>query len=102
MTPWEPFTIRICGKDWSVKWQPDLLVTRECRAECRPHTLEIVFDPSLIEVNAREGLLHEVLEAIDQEFDLDIPHHAIEALGVVLHQALVDNPALVEALTGRE
>ncbi len=97
--PWKPFAMRLCGKTWTVGWEEGLSVTRDTRGECRPRTAQIVLDAGITVDNAQEVLLHELIEAIDKEFGLGIQHSSVEVLGMVLHQALVDNLKLCRAIT---
>lgn len=43
--------------------------------------------PSSVE----ETWLHEGIEGINAEYDLQLPHHAIKTLGVALHQMLAES-----------
>lgn len=50
-------------------------------------------------------LLHEIIEALNYHLQLELPHHAIQALEAGLYQTLTDNgvdltPLLKETLNG--
>lgn len=60
-------------------------------------------DKKLIQLHANKGspdvtqetFIHEVIEAINFEYDLKLPHTSIKTLGVALHQVFKENGPLL-------
>lgn len=46
------------------------------------------------------SLLHEIIEAINYRYEMDLEHHKIMTLETALYQILVDNPQLLSAFKG--
>lgn len=59
--------------------------------EWRPGLLKIVIDADLPDTLKNETILHEILEAITEIYDIEIKHHKLLILSVVLHQILTDS-----------
>ena len=52
---------------------------------------KIIIDSSLPEDKKQETLLHEIIEALNGYFSLDLDHEVITTLGFGLYQVLKDN-----------
>ncbi len=86
-----PEKIKIAGYQVAVREVPNMAHDRDHVGEYFPRTQEIQIEVAATEQQKEEVLLHEILEAIKTLFDLEIPHPALNTLGVVLHQVLKDN-----------
>lgn len=85
-----PDKIKIGGFDVEVKLKEDIVVDRRHGGEYSPRELTIYLDPALKKRHG-EILLHEIIEALCDAYDVDIEHHYIMALGRGLYQVLKDN-----------
>lgn len=66
---------------------------REERAVCRPKRLLIEIDPGCDQVAQEESLMHEILEAIGWQYDVQFQSHKdLSIMATVLHQVIKDNP----------
>jgi hypothetical protein len=59
-------------------------------------TLEIQIDGSVVTERQEQTFLHEILEAINKEYDVDLTHHQIEQLEGALYQVVKDNPTIFQ------
>jgi hypothetical protein len=57
-------------------------------------TLEIQIDASAAIGRREQSFLHEIIEAVNKEFDVELTHHQIELLEGGLYQVIVDNPTV--------
>jgi len=85
-----PDKIKIGGFDVEVKLKENIVVDRQHGGEYSPRELTIYLDPALKKRHG-EILLHEIIEALCDAYDVDIEHHYIMALGRGLYQVLKDN-----------
>lgn len=85
-----PDKVKIGGFDVEIKFKENLVTDRQHGGEYSPRELCIYLDPSL-EKRHKEILLHEIIEALCDAYDLNIDHHHIMALGRGLYQVLKDN-----------
>ena len=85
-----PNKLKIGGFDIEVKFKEDIVIDRQHGGEYSPRELTIYLDPALKKRHG-EILLHEIIEALCDAYDLDIDHHHILALGRGLYQVLKDN-----------
>ena len=72
----------------SVIYQDSLIAEREAYGEWSGNTLEIRIQSGMEESKTREAFFHELLEAINEFYVLNLEHSAIKILGVSLAQAL--------------
>lgn len=59
-------------------------------------SLEIRICNSYPESRQREGLIHEIIEALDYHLNLKLPHSKIIQLGEAFYQVLKENPDLLK------
>jgi len=85
-----PDKIKIGGFDVDVKFKENIVIDCHHGGEYSPRKLTIYLDPAL-EKRHGEILLHEIIEALCDAYDLDIEHHHIMVLGRGLYQVLKDN-----------
>lgn len=83
-----PEHIQIGGLRISVKFQDNLTSERDRFGEYSPKLQEIRIDSGILPDHKLTTFLHEVVEAIDSIFSLQIKHDHIQLLGVTLAQAL--------------
>lgn len=89
--------IKIAGYLIKVKDIDNLIVETGNLGEYSPTAQEIRLDTSLTTQQRQEVFIHEILEAINNIYDLNLDHdNQLCKLSVVLHQILVDNPRLFE------
>lgn len=85
-----PDKVRIGPYDIKVEVVENLAVDREHGGEYSPRELEISLDSSLRKRHG-EILMHEIIEAINDIYNLSIKHEDMMVLGVVLYQVLKEN-----------
>jgi hypothetical protein len=85
-----PERVRVGAYEIPVKLVEDLGNDRGCGGEYSPRKLEISLDLAF-KVRIGEIFLHEVLECICSQYDLDIDHHHLMVLSNTLFQVLKDN-----------
>lgn len=86
-----PAEIKIGALRATVKEVPLMISERGHGGEYSFATQELRIDPSVPEGKKTEILLHEIVEAIDGYYELDLPHDKITVLAFALHQVLTDN-----------
>lgn len=85
--------VKIGGVRYTVR-EVDQLFESNRMGECHPTRSEILIRASMSHDQKRETLVHEVIEAINSDCDLDLSHSVISTLSHCLHQVLADNPGL--------
>ncbi|MFP4017190.1 MAG: hypothetical protein ACLFUI_09175 [Halanaerobiales bacterium] len=86
-----PKELKLGGFNWKIEEVEHLMIERNNIGEMEPRTHVIRLDKAASEQQKEETLLHEIIEAINYMYCMDLDHHQIELLGVTLHQALKDN-----------
>lgn len=86
-----PNQVKLGGLILKVELVDNLASNRDRFGEFSPLEQVIRIDRILPEDKREETLLHEIIEALNCYYYLDMPHHAIQALSVGLHQAIKDN-----------
>ena len=86
-----PEKLKIGGFEWRVKEVKHLISDRERLGEMAPRTQEIVIEEESSEQQKEETLIHEIIEALNFLYNINLEHYQIELLGVTLHQVLKDN-----------
>lgn len=85
-----PSNLKIGPYDVEVKIEEHLAIDRKNGGEWHPRDLKILLDASLTKRHG-EILLHEIIEAVCDIYDLEIEHHQMMVLSSALYQALKDN-----------
>ena len=85
-----PDEIKVGPYSIKVEIVDSLAVDREHGGEYSPRELKISLDSSLRKRHG-EILMHEIVEAIDEIYDLNLNHHVISLLGIALYQVLKEN-----------
>lgn len=88
-----PTTIKIGGKDFKVELKDNL--RREngqvsC-GQCNASEQIITINPGFPQQTQESTLLHEILEAIDHMYELEMPHRVVCVLEETLYQVIRDN-----------
>lgn len=90
----KPSTLKILGHEYSINYKPKLYHAERSPANCCVNTLEIEIDSTFKESKQEEGLIHEIIEAINGHLEMELPHEKISQLGENLYQVLNDNNLL--------
>lgn len=90
-----PKSIKVGGKQYRIIIE-DLLKERgqTCFGYCTPSELEIHISKDIRVEQQKDTLLHEVIEIINSENDLNLIHQTIQTLSTQLYQVLMDNNLL--------
>ena len=89
-----PDTVKIGPYDIKVEVVDNLAVDREHGGEYSPRELKISLDSSLRKRHG-EILMHEIIEAINDIYNLNIEHEDMVVLGIALYQLLKDNTVIL-------
>lgn len=95
-----PRRLIIGASAYTVKLVENLIAERGRSGECNFLRQTIQIDRALMDSKQKEVLLHEVLEAINEEYDVSLEHHQLSLLSVTLMATLRENKALRECLLG--
>ena len=93
-----PPTIRILGKDYSVKYTNGAPVHDDAQGHCDYLSLRISVREGLAPSEERSTVLHEALHCISHAMGLHFSESKIERLETGLYALIRDNPALVAYL----
>jgi len=88
-----PPTLTIDGKTFRVELRDDRDGETTSYGTCRVGTQHIWVSSNICPEQQAATLLHEVIEAINTEHELNLDHSAICTLETALYQVLVSNPA---------
>jgi hypothetical protein len=87
-----PDKIKIGAFEWEVKANDNLMHEREERTVTRPKRLMIEIDPGTQKVAQEESFIHEMLEAICWQYNVEFASHKdLWVMATVLHQIVKDN-----------
>ncbi len=88
-----PNKVKIGAFEWQVTKNKNLMHERHERAVTRPKRLLIEIDPGARKIAQEESLIHEILEAIAWQYNIEfVSHKDLSVLATVLHQVIKDNP----------
>lgn len=85
-----PDAVKIGPYNIEIEVVDNLVVDREHGGEYSPRELKINLDSSLRKRHG-EILMHEIIEAINDTYNLSINHDDMMVLGVTLYQVLKEN-----------
>lgn len=94
--------IRISGHVYSVVVDKELEANDRTSAQVHLTKHIISVCPYQAESSKAEGVLHEIVEALNSQFELKLEHPKITTLSQGLFQVLVDNPKLVKYLADQK
>jgi len=86
-----PGALEILGHTYKVKKTNTLSASEGAVASCNTSLLEISIDTNFPESVQREGLLHEIIEAMNYHMELELEHNKIAALSEGLFAVLRNN-----------
>lgn len=86
-----PDRIKIGGLELQVEQVPGLAANRDRFGEFSSMEQKISIDASLPQSKKEETLLHEIMEALNNCYELELEHEKITILGFALYQVLKDN-----------
>jgi hypothetical protein len=86
-----PNKLKIGGYNYSVKLDPKLIRDNGHQGSQCANGLEILIDPNLPKENQESVMLHEILEAINYHYALNLEHDKIMVLETALYQVIKDN-----------
>lgn len=86
-----PSKIKIGGFIIKVKEAKDLLVERDHLGEYHPKYQVIYIDEDHTDQQKEETFIHELFEAIDSIYNIQLNHDKLTLLATVFHQVLKDN-----------
>jgi hypothetical protein len=86
-----PKQIKIGGHVYDVEMDPKLYLTEGSPGTILHFAKKIAIDPNTAESYQAECLLHEIIEALNRNNELDLAHTQITALSEGLFQVLRDN-----------
>lgn len=89
-----PKKVKIGPYEIKVEVVENLAVDREHGGEYSPRELKISLDSSLRKRHG-EILMHEIIEAINDIYNLSIKHEDMMVLGIALYQLLIDNAVIL-------
>ena len=87
--------LKILGHDYSVA-NNNMGFKSGTVAQCNIASLEIEICNSYPESRQKEGLIHDVIEALNYHLELKLPHNKISLLGESLYQVLKENPDILK------
>lgn len=89
-----PDKVKIGGQTYRVRYDAKMPTKRGHKGECDPMDNEITLDPLMIKSQQEQTFIHEILEAINFEYPVNLEHTQIELLDAVLYQVIKDNPEI--------
>lgn len=87
-----PKKIKIGALTFKIKYEKNLTGGSNNLGEMRPMPQEIAIEVNLAPDIKERTFLHEVIEAIDYNYNLSLEHYKIEILGAALQSFIKDNP----------
>lgn len=89
-----PDKVRIGPYNIKIEVVENLTIDREHGGEYSPRELKISLDSSLRKRHG-EILMHEIVEAINDIYNLNIRHEDMMVLGMALYQLFIDNAIIL-------
>jgi regulator of RNase E activity RraB len=91
--------IKIAGMKYEVKETENLTRDHGSLGNCCGNNLTINVDKDLKEDVKKKTLLHEIIEALNFEYDLEFQHNKICVLETALFAVIKDNTELIKYLS---
>jgi hypothetical protein len=88
--------VKIGGHEYSVKFQEDLARNHDAAGMSCANKLVIILEKRGKKSHVNEVFWHEVIEQINYQHELSLPHNTITTLGCCIQQVLTDNPEIVK------
>ena len=89
-----PKSIKIAGLRYDVAAVDNLILERGNFGECNVQKQTITLDKGNRTDKQKETLLHEMLEAMNTHYNIDLSHHQLSLVSVAMTAALLDNENL--------
>ena len=89
-----PDEVKVGPYNIKVEVIQNIAIDREHGGEYSPRELKISLDSSLRKRHG-EILMHEIVEAINDIYNLSIKHEDMMVLGIALYQLLIDNAVIL-------
>jgi hypothetical protein len=86
-----PDKIRISGFDYTIKEEQNLAAKRDVWGEADVMGQNINLDKDSTQQRKGAALIHEIIEVINADCELELEHYKIKTLGTQLYQVLRDN-----------
>lgn len=86
--------IKIGGHQYELIAKDGTTATEGSIGACYITALKISIDTAVPQSLQNEVLMHEIIEAINHNHELELEHDQITSLSTALHQVFVDNPQL--------
>lgn len=94
----EKMKIKIAGYEVKIVVDKNLVANEARVGEYSPFEQKITIADGLTRQQMIETLIHEVLEAANDIYELDLDHdNQLCKMSVILHQIIVDNPQIINA-----
>lgn len=90
-----PKTIKIGGQEFSILYDDNLNLDQDEYGNTNFRTLVITLENSLSQSVKSATLLHEIIEIINEQNELNLPHQKIQCISNAIFQILSDNRDLV-------
>ena len=92
-----PTTVRIQGHEYTIEFVPELAIKDSDKAGvCNSNVQEIKVGAGLAASCQRATLLHEILEGISYQLDLQLEHPMVCRLSAALYQVIADSPEVAK------
>lgn len=88
--------VKIGGIKYKIEYSKDLTRDRGNLGECCCNTSVIRLDSDLGFHMEKKTLLHEIIEAINFEYEMKLEHTKISILETALYQIIIDNKELIK------
>ena len=83
--------IKVCGLEWTIEPEEGLVAERNAFAEIRPREQRIVYEKISLPERISNSIIHEVLEIINNEYDLEVTHKDLTIITNCFYEFLVSN-----------
>jgi hypothetical protein len=94
-----PETITLAGFRIKTIYNPTLLADRERYGEYCSRTMTITIDSNLSQQRKALTYVHELVEAIQDIYHLDMDENVIQAVGIGIHEIILQNNILFAQFT---
>ena len=94
------YKIHLLGKPYTLIYRAVIGMEDEASGAFNAADMEIEIDPRYNLAYQKEALIHEIIECINAQCELELPHPKIQILGMGISQALNDNAIIRQKLLG--
>jgi len=100
MSKAKQYKIKLLGKPYMLIYRPVIGMEDIASGAFNAADMEIEIDPRYNLAYQKESLVHEIIECINAQCELELPHMKIQILGMGISQALNDNEIIRQKLLG--